>query len=189
MVLKMGHESSVGKLGKSTFQRYKVRANRSSDGKVMAPGSRGAQAVFSCFSDEDSGQTGEATGEPRVESCSWSCSISYAPGLADQIAASRKESACEGGCPRGNALLDLREIELGLERYGPTNRGHRSVFGSLEDVFPIKIPARPGKILAIQELHVVFEHVLSLKVMDLRITLQRVGKNLCASVASSERKV
>ena len=32
----------------------------------MAPGSWGAGAVFSCFSGEDSGQMGEATGEPRV---------------------------------------------------------------------------------------------------------------------------
>jgi hypothetical protein len=32
----------------------------------MAPGSRGVGAVFSHFSGEDSGQTGEATGEPRV---------------------------------------------------------------------------------------------------------------------------
>ena len=33
-------QDTVGKLEKSTFQRYKVCANRSSDGKVMAPGSR-----------------------------------------------------------------------------------------------------------------------------------------------------
>ena len=39
----------------------------------MAPGNRGVQAVFSRFSGEDSSQTGEATGEPRVESCCWSC--------------------------------------------------------------------------------------------------------------------
>jgi cobalamin biosynthesis protein CbiD len=31
----------------STFQRYKVRVNRSLDGKVMVPGSRGVGAVFS----------------------------------------------------------------------------------------------------------------------------------------------
>ena len=36
---------------------------------------------------------GEATGEPRVASRSWSCSLSNAPGLADQLAASRKEFA------------------------------------------------------------------------------------------------
>ena len=27
-------------------------------------------------------------------------------------------------------VVDLREVELGLERYSPTNRGRRSVFGS-----------------------------------------------------------
>ena len=33
----------------STFQRYKVRTNRSSDGRVMAPGSWGVGAVFHVF--------------------------------------------------------------------------------------------------------------------------------------------
>jgi hypothetical protein len=33
----------------STFQRYKVCVNRSPDERVMAPGSRGARAVFVCF--------------------------------------------------------------------------------------------------------------------------------------------
>jgi hypothetical protein len=79
----------------------------------------------------------------------------------------------------------LQEIKLGLERYGPVNRGHQSVFGSPEGNFPIEIPARPGKILAIRELHVVSERVLFLKFMDLQIKLQQVGKNLCASTASS----
>jgi hypothetical protein len=92
---------TVGKLGKSTFQRYNFCMNQSLDRKVMAPGSWGVRAVFSHFSGKDSGQTGDATGELRVVSCSWSCSLSYAPGLADQIAASRKESALEGGCPKG----------------------------------------------------------------------------------------
>uniref|UniRef100_A0A2N9G904 Uncharacterized protein n=1 Tax=Fagus sylvatica TaxID=28930 RepID=A0A2N9G904_FAGSY len=54
---------------------------------------------------------------------------------------------------------DLRESELGLVRYGPANRGHRSVFGPFEDSFPIGIPARPGKFLAIREFHVVHECV------------------------------
>ena len=91
----------VGKLATSTFQRYKVRVNWSSDGRVMAPRSRGIGVVFSRFSGKSSSQTGEATGEPRVASRSWSCNLSYAPGLMDQIAASRKESSSEGGCPGG----------------------------------------------------------------------------------------
>jgi hypothetical protein len=86
-------------------------------------------------------------------------------------------------------VLDLRETELGLERYGPMNRGHQSVFGSPEGNFPIEIPARLGKILVIRELHAVSEHVLFLKVMGSRITFQRDGNNLCASVTSSGGKL
>ena len=67
----------------------------------MAPGSRGVGAIFSRFSGEDFGQTGEATGKPRVVSCSWSFSLSHVTGLVDQLTASRKESAREGDCPGG----------------------------------------------------------------------------------------
>ena len=52
-------------------------------------------------------------------------------------------------------VLDLRETELRTERYGPANRGHRSVFGPSEGIFPAKIPARPGKVLMIREFHIV----------------------------------
>ena len=65
----------------------------------MALGSRGAGAIFVCFFGEDSGQTGDATGEPRVARHSRSCHLSNAPGLMGQLAASRKDSAREGGCP------------------------------------------------------------------------------------------
>uniref|UniRef100_A0A2N9HP29 Uncharacterized protein n=1 Tax=Fagus sylvatica TaxID=28930 RepID=A0A2N9HP29_FAGSY len=125
----------------------------------MAPRSRGVEAVFVHFSDEDSGQTGDAIGEPRVPRRSWSRYLSNAPGLADQLVASRKDSAREGGFPdvgfrrswyRRKACVayfckvpDLRKSELGLVRYGPANRGHRSVFGPFEGSFPIRIPARP----------------------------------------------
>ena len=56
-------------------------------------------------------------------------------------------------------ILDLQETELGLERYGAANRGHRGVFGPSEGIFPIEIPVRPGKILTIREFHVVSELV------------------------------
>ena len=56
-------------------------------------------------------------------------------------------------------VLGLQETELGLERYGPANRGHQSVFGPSEGIFLAKIPARPGKILMIREFHAVSEHV------------------------------
>jgi hypothetical protein len=90
-----------GKLSTSSFQRYKVCMNRSSDERVMAPGSRGVGAVFVRFSDEDSGQMGDAIGEPRVPRRSWSRYLSNAPGFTDQLVASRKDSAREGGCPGG----------------------------------------------------------------------------------------
>ena len=67
---------TVGKLEKSTFQRYQVFMNRSLNKKVMAPGSRGVWDVFLRFSDEDSSQTGDVTGEPRVACRNWSCSLS-----------------------------------------------------------------------------------------------------------------
>uniref|UniRef100_A0A2N9GI01 Uncharacterized protein n=1 Tax=Fagus sylvatica TaxID=28930 RepID=A0A2N9GI01_FAGSY len=47
----------------------------------MAPGSRGVGAVFVHFSGEDSDQTGDAIGEPRVPRRSWSRYLSNAPGL------------------------------------------------------------------------------------------------------------
>ena len=86
--------------------------NWSSDGKVMAPKSRGVGVVFSCFSSEDSGQTGDATGEPRVASRSWSCKFSNTPGLVDQLGVSQKDSAREGGCPGGKNAPDFPPIFL-----------------------------------------------------------------------------
>jgi hypothetical protein len=83
---------------------------------------------------------------------------------------------------------DLRGSELGLVRYGSANRGHRGVFGPSEDIFPAKIPARPGKILAIREFHVVHVCVLFLTCSGLRINLLRVRKTLRASVATSRGK-
>jgi hypothetical protein len=71
----------------------------------MAPGSRGIEAVFAHFSGEDSGQTGDATGEPRVPRHSRSRYLSNAPGLADQLVVSREDSAREGGCPGGKCVL------------------------------------------------------------------------------------
>jgi hypothetical protein len=67
---------TVGKIEKSTFQQYQVHANRSSVGKVMALGSRGVRAAFLRFSNRDSDQTGDVTGEPRVARCSRSCTLS-----------------------------------------------------------------------------------------------------------------
>ena len=91
----------VRKLSTFSFQRYKVCANRNSDERVMTPRSRGVGAVFVHFSDEDSGQTGDVLGEPRVPRHSQSRYLSNTPRLEDQLVASRKDSAREGGCPGG----------------------------------------------------------------------------------------
>jgi hypothetical protein len=53
------------------------------------------------FSSKDSGQTGDATGEPRVARRSRSRHLSNAPGLADQLVVSEEDSAREGGRPGG----------------------------------------------------------------------------------------
>jgi hypothetical protein len=90
-----------GKLSMSSFQWYKFYTNRSSNKRVMALGSRGVGAVLVHFFDEDSSQTGNALAEPRVPRRSRSRYLSNAPGLADQLVVSWKDSAREGGCPGG----------------------------------------------------------------------------------------
>jgi hypothetical protein len=84
----------------------------------MAPGSRGVGAVFVRFSDEDSGQTGDAFVEPRVPRRSWSRYLSNAPGLADQLVASRKDSAREGRLSRRkNAFYSQRVFSQILSQF------------------------------------------------------------------------
>uniref|UniRef100_A0A2N9I5F5 Uncharacterized protein n=1 Tax=Fagus sylvatica TaxID=28930 RepID=A0A2N9I5F5_FAGSY len=112
----MGHAAYRRKALDVLFPTVRSLLNRSSDERVMAPGSRGIGAVFVHLSGEDSDQTGDAFGEPRVPRRSWSRYLSNAPGLVDQLVASRKDSAREGGCPGGKTqatgvfLVRLRAV-------------------------------------------------------------------------------
>uniref|UniRef100_A0A2N9I3Y1 Uncharacterized protein n=1 Tax=Fagus sylvatica TaxID=28930 RepID=A0A2N9I3Y1_FAGSY len=151
----------------------------------------GVSELFLCtLPMQDSGQTGDAIGEPRVPRRSRSHYLSNAPGLADQLVASRKDSAREGGSCAAYfcKVPDSRESELGLVRYGPASRVHRGVFGPFEGSFPIRIPADPDKFLAIREFHVVHGCVLFPMCPGSQINLLRVRKTLCASAATSVGK-
>uniref|UniRef100_A0A2N9HJ12 Uncharacterized protein n=1 Tax=Fagus sylvatica TaxID=28930 RepID=A0A2N9HJ12_FAGSY len=150
----------------------------------MAPGSRGIGAVFVHSSGAKIPiKRGMLFGEPRVPRRSRSHYLSNAPGLADQLVASRKDSAREGGSCAAYfcKVPDSRESELGLVRYGPASRVHRGVFGPFEGSFPIRIPADPDKFLAIREFHVVHGCVLLSNVPGL-------ADQLVASQEDSVRK-
>ena len=69
--------------------------------ELWLPEVGGVGAVSVCFSGEDSGQTGDVFGKLRVPRRSQSHYLSNTPGLADQLVASWKDSAREGGCPGG----------------------------------------------------------------------------------------
>uniref|UniRef100_A0A2N9EI34 Uncharacterized protein n=1 Tax=Fagus sylvatica TaxID=28930 RepID=A0A2N9EI34_FAGSY len=170
----------------------KFASNRSSDEGVMAPGSRGVGAVFVHFSGVDSGQTGNAIGEPRVPRRSRSHYLSNAPGLADQLLPMSDFDVLgtvgKLALSYFGKVSDSRESELGLVRYGPASRVHRGVFGPFEGSFPIGIPAGPDKFLAIREFHVVHGCVLFPMCPGSQINLLRVRKTLCASAATSVGK-
>uniref|UniRef100_A0A2N9FHM4 Uncharacterized protein n=1 Tax=Fagus sylvatica TaxID=28930 RepID=A0A2N9FHM4_FAGSY len=196
----------AGKLSTSSFQRYEVCMNRSSDERVMAPGSRGIGAVFVHFSGEDSDQTGDAFGEPRVPRRSWSRYLSNAPGLVDQLVASRKDSAREGGyfdvlgtvgklalptfarfrvC--GNPSLDLyrpcTEASLGSQDMILRTEAV-GMFLMPRGHLLTEIPVQPEELLTIRKLRAVAEVNLLPKGLGSWTKLQRIGKSFCANVAS-----
>uniref|UniRef100_A0A2N9GNF7 Uncharacterized protein n=1 Tax=Fagus sylvatica TaxID=28930 RepID=A0A2N9GNF7_FAGSY len=149
-------------LRRPTFQRYKVCTNRSSDEGVMAPGSRGVGAVFVHFSDANIPvKRGMLSANREFHVVAGVIHLSNAPGPADQLVASRKDSVREGGLLRclllqGSRFMGIRAWvrEIWFREQRP-----RGVFGPFEGSFPIGIPASPGKILAIREFHVMHECV------------------------------
>uniref|UniRef100_A0A2N9HA70 Uncharacterized protein n=1 Tax=Fagus sylvatica TaxID=28930 RepID=A0A2N9HA70_FAGSY len=174
----------VGKLSTSSFQRYKVCANRSSDEGVMAPGSRGVGAVFVHSSDAKIPvKRGMLSANREFHDVAGVIIFPTHPGSRDQLVASRKDSAREGGC---SGFAGIRAWTL--VRYGPASRVHRGVFGPFEGSFPIRIPADPDKFLAIREFHVVHGCVLFPMCPGSQINLLRVRKTLCASAATSVGK-
>uniref|UniRef100_A0A2N9GA27 Uncharacterized protein n=1 Tax=Fagus sylvatica TaxID=28930 RepID=A0A2N9GA27_FAGSY len=154
----------------------------------MAPGSRGVGAVFVHSSDADSGQTGNAIGEPRVPRRSRSHYLSNAPGLADQLVASRKDSAREGGSCAAYfcKVPDSRESELGLREIWPREQRSTGVF-----LVRLRAVFRSGfRLTPINS----WRSESSTSCMDVsffpmcpgsQINLLRVRKTLCASVATS----
>uniref|UniRef100_A0A2N9FTX8 RNase H type-1 domain-containing protein n=1 Tax=Fagus sylvatica TaxID=28930 RepID=A0A2N9FTX8_FAGSY len=193
----------VGKLSTSSFQRYKVCANRSSDEGVMAPGSRGVGAVFVHSSDAKIPvKRGMLSANREFHDVAGVIIFPTHPGSRINLLRAGKTLRAKAAVREKKCVLlparffsnlvpvpDSRESELGLVRYGPASRVHRGVFGPFEGSFPIRIPADPDKFLAIREFHVVHGCVLFPMCPGSQINLLRVRKTLCASVATSVRKI
>jgi hypothetical protein len=83
-------------------------------------------------------------------------------------------------------VSSFHKSELEQESYG--SRKVR-VFKQFFSTFPTKILANLEMLLANRHMLVAVELTLFLKVLDLRINLQRVKKNLCTKVASRVENV
>uniref|UniRef100_A0A2N9HI62 Uncharacterized protein n=1 Tax=Fagus sylvatica TaxID=28930 RepID=A0A2N9HI62_FAGSY len=192
----------VGKLSTSSFQRYKVCTNRSSDEGVMAPGSRGIGAVFVHSSDAKIPiKRGMLSANREFHDVAGVIIFPTHPGSRINLLRAGKTLRAKAAVREKKCVLlparffsnlvpvpDSRESELGLVRYGPASRVHRGVFGPFEGSFPIRIPADPDKFLAIREFHVVHGCVLFPMCPGSQINLLRVRKTLCASAATSVGK-
>uniref|UniRef100_A0A2N9HZ18 Uncharacterized protein n=1 Tax=Fagus sylvatica TaxID=28930 RepID=A0A2N9HZ18_FAGSY len=188
----------VGKLSTSSFQRYKVCANRSSDEGVMAPGSRGVGAVFVHSSDAKIPvKRGMLSANREFHDVAGVIIFPTHPGSRINLLRAGKTLRAKAALPMSDfdvlgtvgklalpifARFRIRgKSELGLVRYGPASRVHRGVFGPFEGSFPIRIPADPDKFLAIREFHVVHGCVLLSNVPGL-------ADQLVASQEDSVRK-
>uniref|UniRef100_A0A2N9HKL5 Aminotransferase-like plant mobile domain-containing protein n=1 Tax=Fagus sylvatica TaxID=28930 RepID=A0A2N9HKL5_FAGSY len=177
--------------------------NRSSDERVMAPGSRGIGAVFRALLPVKIPiKRGMLSANREFHDVAWSHYLSNAPGLADQLVASRKDSAREGGCPGGKMRFApsafffkscpssrFAEIRAWTCEIWPPRTEATGVFlVRLRAVFRSGFRLDPDKILAIREFHVVHGCVFFPMCPGSQINLLRVRKTLCASVATSVGK-
>uniref|UniRef100_A0A2N9J966 Uncharacterized protein n=1 Tax=Fagus sylvatica TaxID=28930 RepID=A0A2N9J966_FAGSY len=144
----------------STFQRYKVCTNWNSDGKVMALEVGSSELFFRVFPVKIPAKRGKSPANRELRLVAGVAV--FLMHLGSRI---KLQRAGRNPCAKAVVREEKRETELVLERYGPANKGYRSVFGLSEGIFPIEIPARLGKILMIREFHAVSEHVLFLMVM------------------------
>uniref|UniRef100_A0A2N9ICD8 Uncharacterized protein n=1 Tax=Fagus sylvatica TaxID=28930 RepID=A0A2N9ICD8_FAGSY len=179
--LKLGHAAYRRKaLSTSSFQRYKVCTNRSSDEGVMAPGSRGIGAVFvHTLPAKIPIKRGMLSANREFHDVAGVIIFPTHPGSRINLLRAGKTLRAKAALPMSDfdvlgtvgkrrkacaayfcKVPDSRESELRLVRYGPASRVHRGVFGPFEGSFPIRIPADPDKFLAIREFHVVHGCVL-----------------------------